>query len=179
MPNWIRALTLCSALVLVHVVVPAQESAPELHARLKELAISGTINVPNSSPADTEGVISARAGYYLTKRDIFGVDGTFFAYSRVTDFYTSGYYRRLIRIHNPRLFLFLGGAAGANTLSYYYWNSGTGHKFFADGEAGVRYYLGRKTAFEVGYKLIHIRGGGTDFASSSSSMLTFGFSCAL
>ncbi len=167
-------------LLAVPRVIRAEDRNPEppdVHAGLKEIAASGTLVIPNSSAADTLGVLSGRIGYYVSDRSVVGVGTTFFVYSRVTDLYLSAHYRYLLRTGHVRLQPYLGASAGANLLTFYNWG-GTQTRFLATGDIGFRYFLSPRTGLEAALSLNYLRGAGEGFSHTTSTVFTFGLAHA-
>ncbi len=143
----------------------------------REFTLAGALFAPNSSAADTAGVITGRFGYYVARHSQVGVDTTLLVFSRTTDLYAAGYYRYFVAREGRRVVPFFGGAVGSNVTSFYYWG-GTEHRLLLKGEAGVRVRLAPRTGLDVSYNLMYLRGVGNGFAHATTSVVSFGLAHA-
>jgi hypothetical protein len=163
--------------MLLCAAAAAAGDEPGLGRGRKEFSVSGALFAPNRTVADTAGVISGRFGYYLARHSQVGVDSTLLVFSRTTTVYAAGYYRFVMLREGRRLVPFVGGAAGSNVTSFYYWG-GTEHRLLVKGEAGLRIRVAPRTGFDLAYNLMYLRGAGSGFVQTTTSVVSFGFSHA-
>jgi hypothetical protein len=174
-----RKLDLIATAALL-LVVPCMTRAegsvaelPDVHSGLKEMAVAGTLVIPNSSAKDTLGVLSGRIDYYVSGRSVVGVGTTLFVHSQVTELYATAFYRYLLRTGHARFQPYLGASVGSNVRSFYDWG-GTEARFLATGDVGFRHFLARRTGLDVALSLNYIRGAGEGFTHTTSTVFTVG-----
>jgi hypothetical protein len=78
-----------------------------------------------------------------------------------------------LRSGRNRIIPFAGAAAGSNILHSS--GFGTQGNFAAIGEGGLRIFLAKHVAIEVGYQLVYVKVDGAGFKDSSLSQLSLGF----
>jgi hypothetical protein len=138
-----------------------------------ELSFNGSIMIPHSNPGDNaNGLVQIGYGYYFTSKDRFGFDTIVFLNGSAQDVFLDGRYRHLFPTKNPKVFPFIGGAAGFNV---FHESSGTNKNFLGSGEFGLKFWLSQRTSFEASYNFEYIRVAGQSFKENSSSVLLFGF----
>jgi len=137
-----------------------------------EVALNGYADIPNSDPSNVEGDVMVRLGYYIKPNTLIGIESTTLLAKSFQEEFADVFYRHLFHTHNRKLFPFLGGSAGEHLTH----DGGTNGNVLATGEAGLKYYMSRRFAFEVAYNFQYIRTPGETFANSSDSLVVFGFS---
>jgi len=163
-------------LLLLSLLSPAlvrADDPPPLPGGTKEIGLSGIVYVTHDSPEDLFGVATGRFGYYVARNHQVGVDATVFAYSRIQDVYTSGYYRYVWAKSQRRWAPFFGGGVGANVSHFA--SFGSQRSLIAKGEAGVRLFMSRGFGFDISYNFMYRNNTDFGFTGTTSSILTFGF----
>ncbi len=168
MNSGFRNLTL--SLLLVVLAAPAF-SQPTKGA--SELGLNGAVIIPDISPSDTTGLVDLSYGYYFRAHDLVGLNTITVLSKDVQDIYLLGRYRHLFSISTPRIFPFVGAGGGINVLASS--GSPTSHWGLGSGEAGVKFFVSQRTAFEVAYDLLYVNVKDASFRQASFGAITFGF----
>jgi hypothetical protein len=138
-----------------------------------DLAISGSVVIPHSTPGSTTGNAYVDAGYYVSGHSLVGGEVYISASSGAQAYRLGGHYRYLFHTRNPRLFPFLGGSPGFSVSHARLGAlSATGTAFSMLGEGGVKWFVVRNVAFEAAYHLQIFHSASS--ATSSGSSLVFG-----
>jgi hypothetical protein len=132
-------------------------------------AASGIIS--HGATGSSVGMADVTGGYFLSRGNMIGGGMTGVFTSTSHDIFVSGNYRYFVKTGDPKLFPFVGGGAGINTLSGF----GSGHNLLGKAELGVRYFAARHVAVDVAYDLEYVRSAGADFSQSSYSAISIGF----
>ena len=174
-----RAFTkLCLVAVAALLTVSALPGFSQQVKGDSELGLNESLSFPNQSGGEVTIMSTVSYGYYFRTTDLVGFDdtavvsGTTNSLSTVD--YIQGRYRHLFPMKsNPKAFPFVGVQAGilATAAS----GSTSTNNFVSNFEAGYKYYVSPKTAFEVAYNLQYINETGGTFSSDSMNVITFGF----
>jgi hypothetical protein len=156
---------------------PAPAPAPFQAAKYQgrgmwDVDFLGSALIPNSSAADTTGIVSGEAGYFVSRGSLIGgsVTGTFNRGAQ--DVFLSGGYRYFFGSQASRVRPYVGGSAGGNLLT----GSGLSDvHFLAIGGGGIRYFVAPHVAIDFGYGLYYVHSPGATFAQSTLSTITVGF----
>ncbi|HEV2991211.1 MAG TPA: hypothetical protein VG759_22420 [Candidatus Angelobacter sp.] len=141
-----------------------------------ELGMNGAITISHSDPGNTSGDVTVSYGYYFTKKDLVGFDTLTILSKDLQDVFLQGRYRHLFPTGNPKIFPFVGAAAGVEIIhTGGALGGGTQHPFVGTGEAGVKFFVSQRTALEIAYNLQYIHNANGSFADNSQSLITFGF----
>lgn len=141
-----------------------------------ELGMNGSVIIQNSDIASTSGDVTLSYGHYFTKNDLVGTDTLTVLGKDFQNVFAQGRYRHLFPTANPKVFPFVGAAAGVELIHLGgALGGGTQHPFVGTGEAGVKFYVSQRTALEVAYNLQYIHNSTGTFATNSQSLITFGF----
>ena len=186
----VKMMVVAVALAAVSFAVPAFAQPEKGDV---ELGANGNLLFTHMDPSTTIGQFSVQAGYYLTKNDLVGVSSnTMFLHNSELSGGTdgalgntltleaiTGHYRRVFNLKSqPALVPFAGVYAGSAILSMG-GEAGSYNKFLGQGEAGVKFYVSKKTAFEVAYNLLYVNvnenGWDNSFKNDSASNISFGF----
>jgi hypothetical protein len=162
--------------ILAVVVFVAATSVPAFSQQAKgdsELGLNGSFSVPHSSPGDVSGTAAINYGYYFKGHDLVGADILAILNKDFKDVFVQGRYRHLFSTGNPKIYPFLGAAGGINILSAS--GSSTAHNALGTAEAGMKFFVSQKTAFELAYNFQYIHISGGSFTDNSQSVITFGF----
>ena len=162
-----RTLTL---LVAVFLVAISAFSQPEKGS--SEIGLNGAVLIPHISPGDTTGLVDFSYGYYFRSHDLAGLNSITILSKNVQDVYLLGHYRHLFSTGNPKIFPFVGGGGGVNVFSS---TGSSGHWALGSGEAGIKFYLNRRTALDLTYDLVYVNVKNGNFSQNSVSAITFGF----
>lgn len=157
-------------LTVLVLVVPAF-SQPEKGA--SEIGLNGAVIIPHVAPSDATGLIDLSYGYYFRTHDLVGLDSISVLSQNVQDVYVLGRYRHLFSTGNPMIFPFVGAGGGVNVLASS--GSPTSHWALGSGEAGVKFFVSQRAAFDVAYDLFYVNINGASFSQASFSAVTFGF----
>ena len=129
--------------------------------------------IPHSSAADSSGFVSAGLGYFVARKSEVGFLGSGLFVNGAQDVVLGGFYRQYLKGGESRVIPFVGGAAGGNIAHAS--GFGTQSNFAALGEAGLRVFVARHVALEIGYTLVYVHVKGAGFSDSSLSQISFGF----
>jgi hypothetical protein len=141
-----------------------------LHKGAKEIDFVGGGIIAGSSTMKSLGLASVTADTFLSRGNMIGA-GVYT--SGVQQVFVSGLYRYFVKTGDPKLFPFIGAAAGANVVHLS--DSLTSHNYLGKGEIGLRYFAMRHIALDVSYGLQYLHSRGAGFAESASSAISFGF----
>jgi hypothetical protein len=164
----VRILTLSLLMFALATCAVSQQAKGD-----SELGLNGSFSVPHSSPSDAFGVAQISYGYYFKGHDLLGVDTLAIINKDFKDVFLQGRYRHLFSMGNPKVYPFLGAAAGVNVASMT--GSSTSHNGLGTAEVGVKFFVSQKTAFELAYDFQYINVSGATFSENSQSVITFGF----
>lgn len=153
---------------------PAYTSTTFQHKGSKEIGLQFTGNIPHAAPSLWTGFAELHSGYFVSRGSVVGVDLLGIFDRDAQDIYLSGYYRYYFHTGNPKFFPFFGGSGGGNI--FHIRGTSTATNFVARGEAGVRYFVAKHVALDVGYNLVYIHVRGLGFKDSSTSQIGVGFS---
>lgn len=145
-----------------------------------ELGLNGAFTIPHSDPGGATGEANITYGYYFTQHDLIGVGGLIVVSNSSQTFGPEGRYRHLFSTGNPKVFPFLGVSAGVNINHF---SGAFTNDFIGVGEAGVKFFVSQRTAFEVAYNFQYLHAGGLpsvpgfndSFSQNTQSIITFGF----
>jgi len=138
-----------------------------------ELGLSGSFTVPHNDPSTANGEAQISYGYYFSNHDLLGMDTVAIVSNSLDIVFVQGRYRHLFGGKNAKVFPFVGAAGG---VDLYHFNGSTSHFGLGTGEAGVKFFVSQKTAFEVAYNFQYINQvPGGSFTQNSQSMIVFGF----
>jgi hypothetical protein len=140
------------------------------------------VQTGTQSTVSTSGTITVDYGFYFTRSDFFGVDesatisGTPDATTGGTDTsiidYTTFRYRHLFGKKGAKVYPFVGAGGGfIGTADSENGVASTGEGLY-DAEAGLKFYVSEKTAFELAYTYLGEVQNGT---TTSLDQITFGF----
>jgi len=141
-----------------------------LHKGAKEIDFVGGGIIAGSSAAKSLGLASVMGDTFLSRGNMIGA-GVYT--SGVQEVFVSGLYRYFVKTSDPKLFPFVGAAAGANVVHLS--DSLTSHNYLGKGEIGLRYFPMRHIALDVSYGLQYLHSRGAGFADSTSSAISVGF----
>jgi hypothetical protein len=162
--------------VLAVMLVMFAVSVPAFSQQAKgdsEIGLNGSFIIPHSDPSTTLGIAQISYGYYFRKNDLLGLDSVVIATKGLQDVFLQGRYRHLFSIKNPRIYPFLGAQGGINVTRLT--GSPTTHDALGTAEAGLKFFVSQRSAFEIAYNFQYVHQAGMDFANSSSSVISFGF----
>lgn len=138
-----------------------------------DINFQGSAMIPHSSAADSSGFVSGGLGYFVARKSEVGFSGSGLFVNGAQDVVLGGFYRQYLRGGDSRLIPFVGGAAGGNIAHAS--GFGANSNFAALGEAGLRVFVARHVALEIGYDLVYVHIAGLGFSDSSFSQISFGF----
>jgi hypothetical protein len=144
----------------------------------KEIGVSGTVIIPHAATGATSGFGTFRLGYYVAHNSLVGADVSVAADSSGQLYIPSGFYRYVQHTSNPRLFPFVGAAAGAVIAhggGSFFGTGFTSSEFAAKGEVGIKYFVAPNVSFDLAYNLLYAHISGAGFKDSSASLIVFGF----
>lgn len=145
-----------------------------IHKGSKEIGLFGTVFIPHIDTSQTSGFASTSVGYYIARSSVIGVDFDVQAQNGLQIYVPLGFYRFVAHTANPRLFPFVGAAAGG--AIEHASGLGTAKQFAAVGEAGIKYFVARHASFDIAYNLLYVHVSGATFKQSTESLSVFGFS---
>jgi len=175
MRNILRALVVTITACLFAMPAVSQQEKGD-----SELGLSGAFTVTNNDTSSASGFADFTYGYYFSDHDVIGLGAEPFVQKDVYNLYLFAQYRHLFGPKTGKVFPFVGGGGGFNTLHLNAAASATGSSSnttygLAVGEAGVKFFVSQRTAFEVAYNLRYISASGGSFAANSTSAIVFGF----
>jgi hypothetical protein len=145
-----------------------------------ELGLNGDVLVTHSSPVEADGIVDVSLGYYLTERNLVGFESqTQIAggskESTYVDEFVFGHYRRLfVSKKRPTVMPYAGVYAGTEVSNEGLYGTTKKDIFASQGEGGFKFFVSKKTAFEVAYNFLYYRVPSISFQNSSASVVTFG-----
>jgi hypothetical protein len=121
---------------------------------------------------DIENLFFGNTGYFVTRGWLIGA-GLVGVFSKDTnDVFLDGGGRYFFKTGNPRILPYLGASAGVNILSV---SGSSDSRFLAQAGAGVRCFVARHVAIDIGYTLEYVHVAGATFSESTASAITVGF----
>jgi hypothetical protein len=137
-----------------------------------DLDISGFAIIPHTAPSSTVGLVQAEAGYFVSRGWLIG-GGVTGVFNRDTqDVFLNGGARYFFKTRNPRILPYLGASAGVNILNV---SGFSDSRFLAQGGGGLRCFVARHVAIDIGYTLEYIHLQDASFGDSTASAITVGF----
>lgn len=134
--------------------------------------ISGFALIPNTQASATEGSFDTTIGYFVSRGSMIGGSVTGVFQQNSQDIFLSGGYRYYFRTGNSRFLPYVGASAGGNIIHIF---GLTDTRFLATGGAGIRYFVARHVALDIGYTLDYVHVAGLGFGDSTLSAITVGF----
>jgi len=137
-----------------------------------DLDLSGFAIIPHTTPSNTVGLVEAETGYFVSRGWLIG-GGITGVFNRDTqDVFLDGGARYFFKTGNPRLLPYLGASAGVNILNI---SGFSDSRFLAQGGGGIRCFVARHVAIDIGYTLEYVHIQGASFKESTYSAITVGF----
>lgn len=140
---------------------------------MKDVGLAATAFVPHSSPSDAFGLVALESGYFVTRGSLVGADIDAFFDQSGQDVFITGEYRYFFGKQTNKILPYLGGGAGGNV--YHISGEGSSGNLLAEGGGGVRIFVARHVAIDIGYSLYYIHMSGVGFKDSSFSVVSVGF----
>jgi hypothetical protein len=138
-----------------------------------DVNFQGSVSIPHASASAYNGFAEGSAGYFVASKSEIGFAASGIFLQPLKDIVLGGYYRQYLRSGRNRVIPFVGAAAGSSIIHVS--GFGTQGNFAAIGETGLRMFLAKHVAVEVGYKLVYVHVDGAGFKDSSLSQVSFGF----
>jgi len=137
-----------------------------------DLDLSGFAIIPHTAPSSTVGLVQAEAGYFVSRGWLIG-GGITGVFNRDTqDVFLDGGARYFFKTGNPRILPYLGASAGVNILNL---SGFSDSRFLAQAGGGLRCFVARHVAIDIGYTLEYVHLEGASFGDSTASAITVGF----
>lgn len=138
-----------------------------------DLGFQGSILIPHASASAYEGFAQGSVGYFVSRKSEVGFSASGVFLQGYKDVVLGGFYRQYLLSGEKRVIPYVGGAAGADVVHLS--GVGTNGNFAALGEGGVRMFVTKHVAVDVGYSLVYVHIDGLGFKDSSLSQVSVGF----
>jgi hypothetical protein len=138
-----------------------------------DVGFQGSVSIPHASASAYVGFAEGSVGYFVARKSEVGFAASGVFIQGYKDVVLGGFYRQYLVSGEKRVIPYVGAAAGADIVHYSV--SGTNGNFAAIGQGGLRMFVTKHVALDVGYNLVYVRINGLGFKDSSLSQVSVGF----
>ena len=138
-----------------------------------DVGFQGSVSIPHASASAYVGFAEGSVGYFVARKSEVGFAASGVLIQGYKDVVLGGFYRQYLVSGEKRVIPYVGAAAGGDIVHFS--GSGTNGNFAAIGQGGLRMFVTKHVAVDVGYNLVYVRINGLGFKDSSLSQVSVGF----